>query len=334
MSSRSRTTIAMMLLAGDVGGTKTLVGLFSRGQRRPAEIHTASFRTLDFPDLAALAREFLRQARAEAGALEGACFGVAGPVKDGRGRLTNVPWEVDAEAICRQLPVSRAHVINDLEALAWCVPILDPPEIDALWPGDPDPNGGAALIAAGTGLGVALLPKVAGRFVPLPSEGGHADFAARTDAEERLRLALTREFGRAELEHVLSGPGLFNIHRFVYPHACADLTGVPEDAVPALISQAAIGGRCPQCRACLEMFVSAYGACAGNLALTALSTGGMFLGGGIAPRILPALRWPVFLESFFAKAPLERLVRRTPVTVILNPMAGLMGAAMFAMENP
>ena len=334
MSSGSRTTIAVMLLAGDVGGTKTLVGLFSRGQRRPAAVHTASFRTLDFPDLASLSQEFLRQARVDAGALEGACFGVAGPVKDRRATLTNVPWEVDADAMCRQLRVARTDLLNDLEALAWCVPVLDSSEIEVLWQGDPDPNGGAALIAAGTGLGVALLPKVAGRFVPVASEGGHADFAARTDAEEQLRLALTREFGRAEIEQVLSGPGLFNIHRFVHPHTCADLSGAAEeDAVPALISHAALGGRCDQCRASLEMFVSAYGACAGNLALTALSTGGMFLGGGIAPRILPALRWPIFLESFFAKAPLERVVRRTPVTVILNPTAGLIGAATFAMVS-
>lgn len=333
MSSRSRTTIALMLLAGDVGGTKTLVGLFSRGQPRPAAVHTASFRTLDFPDLASLSHEFLRQAHVAATDLEAACFGVAGPVKNRRARLTNVPWEVDADAICRQLPVARADVINDLEALAWCVPVLEASETAVLWQGDPDPNGGAALMAAGTGLGVALLPKVAGRFVPVASEGGHADFAARTDDEEKLRRALTQEFGRAEIEQVLSGPGLFNIHRFVHPHICADLSdAVEQDAMPALISHAALEGRCDQCRASLEMFVSAYGACAGNLALTALSTGGMLLGGGIAPRILPALRWPVFLESFFAKAPLDRMVRRTPVAVILNPMAGLIGAATFAME--
>jgi glucokinase len=321
-----------MLLAGDVGGTKTLVGLFARGQRRPLAVHTATFRTLNFPDLASLSLEFLRQTRVDAGALEAACFGVAGPVKHRRAQLTNVPWDVDANAICRQLPVARVDLINDLEALAWCVPVLDSSETEVLWPGEPDPGGGAALIAAGTGLGVALLPKVAGRFVPLPSEGGHTDFAARTEAEERLRQALTVEFGRAELEQVLSGPGLVNIHRFVHPHTCADLSGAAEDAMPELISDAALAGRCDRCRASLEMFVSVYGGSAGNLALTALATGGMFLGGGIAPRILPALRWPVFLESFFAKAPLEQVLRRIPVTVILNQAAGLIGAATFAME--
>lgn len=334
MSSRSRTTIAWMLLAGDVGGTKTLVGLFSRGLPRPAAVHTASFRTLDFPDLASLSQAFLREARVDAGTLEGACFGVAGPVKDRRAKMTNVPWDVDADAIARQLPVPRTDVINDLEALAWCVPVLEPSELDVLSPVDPDPNGGAALIAAGTGLGIALLPKVAGRFVPVASEGGHADFAARTDDETTLQRALTREFGRAELEQVLSGPGLVNIHRFVHPHNCADVSRASGPAeLPALISHAALEGSCADCRATLEMFVSAYGACAGNLALTALSTGGIFLGGGIAPHVLPALRWPAFLESFFAKAPMEGVVRRTPVSVILNPAAGLMGAAVFAMAR-
>lgn len=332
MSSGSRTTIALMLLAGDIGATKTLMGVFSRSQPRPTAVHTASFRTLDFPDLTSLSLEFLRQANVSAGVVTGACFGVAGPVKDRRASLTNVPWEVDADAMCGPLGVARTDLLNDLEALAWCVPVLEPSEIEVLSPGDPDPLGGAALIAAGSGLGVALLPKVAGRFVPRASEGGHADFAARNAAEERLQRALTAEFGRAEIEQVLSGPGLYNIQRFVHPHTCADLAHAKtQGEFSAMISKAALDGRCDHCRASLEMFVSIYGACAGNLALTALSTGGIFLGGGIAPRILPALRWPMFLEAFFAKAPLAAVVRRIPVSVILNPATGLIGAATFAM---
>jgi glucokinase len=295
-------------------------------------VRTASFRTLDFPNLTALSLEFLRQANVSVSELTGACFGVAGPVKDGRATLTNVPWNVDADAMRHPLRVRRTDLLNDLEALAWCVPVAEPSEIEVLSRGVQDPNGGAALIAAGTGLGVALLPKVNGRFVPVPSEGGHADFAARNEKEDRLRHALTSAFGRAEIEQVLSGPGLFNIHRFVHPHTCADLEGAKDQLeMPARISKAALEGRCEHCRASLEMFVSAYGACAGNLALTALATGGLFVGGGIAPRILPALRWPVFLESFFAKAPLGAVVRRIPVSAILNPMAGLIGAATFAM---
>jgi glucokinase len=321
-----------MLLAGDLGATKTLMGVFSRARPRPVALHTASFRTLDFPDLISLSLEFLRQANVDVRTLTGACYGVAGPIKDRHATLTNVPWDVDADAMCRPLHVARTDLLNDLEALAWCVPVLEPSEIEVLSRGDRDPHGGAALIAAGTGLGTALLPKVNGRLVPVASEGGHADFAARTEEEDQLRRGLTRTFGRAEIEQVLSGPGLFNIHRFVYPHGCPALEGVTDQlAIPALISKAALDGSCDRCRASLEMFVSAYGACAGNLALTAMSTGGLFVGGGIAPRILPALRWPFFLESFFAKTPLDAVVRRIPVSVILNPMAGLIGAATFAM---
>ena len=175
-----------------------------------------------------------------------------------------------------------------------------------------------------------------------------------------LRAALTREFGRADLEQVLSGPGLANIYRFVYPHECAATReshqqepraargdGAPQASgeergggpprlikdLPALISRSALEGQCPDCRRTLELFVSVYGAAAGNLALTALATGGVFVGGGIAPRILEALHWPIFLESFRSKAPLDSLMRRIPVKVILNPEAGLLGAATFAARH-
>ena len=320
-----------MLLAGDVGGTKTLIGLFAGGAPRPKAVQTESYRTQEFGDLTSLVSAFLRMCGSEAREIDGACFGVAGPVKDGCARLTNVPWMVDAEAICRQLSVPRTDVINDLEALAWSVPVLQGSEIDTLSEGEADVAGGVALIAAGTGLGMALLPKVAGRLVPAPSEGGHADFAARTKAEGILQEALTREFGRADLERVLSGPGLVNIYRYVYPHQCASVSTTAEaEELPALIADAALRDRCPECRRSLELFVSVYGAAAGNLALTALATGGLFLGGGIAPRIIEALHWPVFLEAFRSKAPLDALMRKIPVRVILNPEAGLVGAAAFA----
>jgi len=322
-----------MLLAGDVGGTKTLIGLFAAGDDRPGAVHAESFRTLDFSDLAALVSEFLRRAGREARDIDGACFGVAGPVNDGRARLTNVPWIVDGDALCRQLPVGHTDVINDLEALAWSVAVLEPAEIEILSEGKPDSEGSAALIAAGTGLGVALLPRAAGRFVPTPSEGGHVDFAARNEREEVLRAALTHEFGRADLEQVLSGPGLVNIYRFVYPHECAATRKTVAEILPAQISRSALEGQCRECRRTLELFVSVYGAAAGNLALTALATGGIFVGGGIAPRILDALHWPVFLESFWSKTPLDNLMRRIPVKVILNPEAGLLGAATFAARH-
>ena len=320
-----------MLLAGDIGGTKTFMGLFARGAARPAALDTRSYRTLDFPDLAALSRQFLQDAGAGVTEIEAASFGVAGPVTGAQARLTNVPWTVDIDAIRNDLPIPRAYLLNDLEALAWSVPVLDADEIEVLREGEAEPSGNAALIAAGTGLGIALMPNIGGRLVPVASEGGHADFAARTADELTLHHALTRDHGRAEIERVLSGPGITCIHRILYPHQCETLTPLPAaEDIPAAIARAALAAGCPSCMRVLEVFVSAYGATAGNLALTALSTGGMYLGGGIAPRIIKAMRWPVFLESFLAKSPMDTLISRIPVRVILNPAAGLLGAATYA----
>ena len=323
-----------MLLAGDVGGTKTLMGLFARGESRPAAIELRAYRTLDFSDFGALTLKFLEDTSTVAADIEVASVGVAGPVTGEVARLTNVPWVVDLETFRRRVAVRRAHLLNDLEALAWSIPVLDQREIDVLHEGDPDPDGNAALIAAGTGLGIALLPNIGGHFVPKASEGGHVDFAPRRLHEQVLANALAAEFGRADVEHVVSGPGIANIHRLLYPHQCASLTPMPSsDDLPAAISSAALQGECVLCRQTLELFVSAYGASAGNLALTTLSTAGVYLGGGIAPRILPALRWPAFLEAFLDKAPMNHLISRIPVRVIVNPAAGLLGAATHAQEQ-
>lgn len=320
-----------MLLAGDVGGTKTLMGLFARGTGRPDGVHVRSYRTLDFPDLTTLSHAFLRDVGAVAADIEAASFGVAGPVTGTRAWLTNVPWVVDVEVIRRDLPVPRAHLLNDLEAMAWAIPVLTHDELAVLHAGHVDSTGNAALIAAGTGLGIALLPNIHGQLVPRASEGGHADFAARTADEQTLQNALTREYGRAEIERVVSGPGLAHIHRLLYPHQCATLSPAPApDDLPAAISRAALEAGCPSCTKALEVFVSAYGAAAGNLALTALATGGVYLGGGIAPQILPALRWPAFTEAFLAKAPMDAVIARIPVRVILNTRASLLGAARCA----
>jgi glucokinase len=320
-----------MLLAGDVGGTKTIIGLFATSPGRPTLLETRTYRTLEFASLGELSRQFFRETSAKTSDIEAASFGVAGPIEGTRAQLTNVPWIVDLDEIRRDVPISRAHLLNDLEALAWSVPVLAKDEVEVLHAGEPDPLGSVALLAAGTGLGMAVLPNVGGRLVPRASEGGHADFPARNEAEQKLAAALTKEFGRADVERVVSGPGLANIHRLLYPHQCAPLTPMPAAKdLPAAISRSAINGQCPECTRTLEVFVSAYGAAAGNLALTILSTGGVFLGGGIAPRILPALRWPVFMRAFLSKSPMDALISRIPVKVILNPGAGLLGAATFA----
>ena len=319
-----------MLLAGDVGGTKTFLGLFARGATRPDLVEIRSYRTLDFRDLGALCLQFLRETSTTPADIDAASFGVAGPVAGTRARLTNVPWVVDLDTLRSEVPIPRAYLLNDLEALAWSVPVLTPDEIEVLHEGQADAAGSVALIAAGTGLGIALLPRVDGRLVPRASEGGHVDFAPRNADEQALAARLITEYGRVDVERVVSGPGLANIHRMLHPHQCAILTPMPSsDDLPAAISRAALDGACPLCTRTLEIFVSAYGASAGNLALTVLSTGGLYLGGGIAPRILPALRWPVFMRSFLDKSPMDALVSRIPVKVILNPGAGLLGAASY-----
>ena len=319
-----------MLLAGDVGGTRTRLGLFACDAMRPTPVEVQTYRTLDFPDLAALVSEFVRRAGKATVPLEGACFGVAGPVKGTSARLTNVPWNIDAAAIAARFSVAPVFLLNDLEAMAWAVPVLAPDDLAVLQEGEPVQTGHAALIAAGTGLGMALMHNVAGRFIPIPSEGGHADFAARTPREVSLQQTLTREYGRAEWEHVVSGPGLVNIHRFLHPRGCVAVPSYLDPGkAPSLISRAALDELCSECVETLALFVSAYGAVAGDLALTALATAGLYLGGGIAPTILPALQTPSFLEAFNAKAPMEDVLRRVPVRVILNPLAGLIGAATF-----
>lgn len=321
----------MMLLAGDVGGTKTFLGLFARAAARPDAIEIRSYRTLDFADLGAMLLQFLHETSTRLADIEAACFGVAGPVTGRRAQLTNVPWVVDLDTLRGDVMIPRAYLLNDLEVLAWSVPVLGPDEIEVLHEGMTDPHGNVALIAAGTGLGIALLPHVNGRLVPRASEGGHVDFAPRNDDEQTLLETLAREFGRVDVERVVSGPGLAHIHRILHPHQCATLTPlVAIDDQPAAITRAALEDGCPSCTRTLEVFVSAYGASAGNLALTVLATGGVYLGGGIAPRILPALRWPVFMRSFLAKSPMDALISRMPVKVILNPRAGLLGAATYA----
>jgi glucokinase len=321
-----------MLLAGDVGGTKTLLGLFDRGARRPAVRATGKYETTAYASFAEILDVFRRDA-GHSGPIDAAAFGVAGPVMHERARLTNAPWEVTVQEIGARLGTTRVRLLNDLEAMAHAVELLRPDETAVLQEGVPDDSAGAAVIAAGTGLGQALLRRVGGRLVPAASEGGHADFAARTDREMELVRMLRERIGRAEIEQVLSGPGLVNLHRFTHRGGECPLVDDLESAdAPAAVSRAGLAGRCQGCAEALRMFVSAYGAEAGNLALRALALSGVYLGGGIAPKILPAITSGVFMEAFLAKAPMTDLLARVPVRVILNAQAGLIGAASCAEE--
>jgi glucokinase len=226
--------------------------------------------------------------------------------------------------------VPRVTLLNDLQAMAYSIPVLQPSELHTLQEGEALRGGNIALIAAGTGLGEALLHNIDSRFVPSPSEGGHADFCARTEREVALLRHLTARYGRTDVEHVISGRGLVNIHRAVHSTPCAVGVDLEDPLAPAAISAAALEHRCAGCVETLDLFVDAYGAESGNHALRSVSTGGFFIGGGIAPKILPALDTGLFMRAFLAKPPLEEMLQRMPVHVILHAEAGLLGAAVYA----
>jgi glucokinase len=317
-----------MLLAGDVGGTKTRLGLFAVTGGRPSNVTVREYPTPDFPHLIAMIEDF-RNAAGSTSAIDAACFGVAGPVLDRVGHLTNVPWRVEADQIAETFDIPRVSLLNDLEALAHAVPVLDGRELHTLQQGVRR-DGNIAVLAAGTGLGEALLHRVKGRYIPSPGEGGHADFAARTEREIAVLRELTARFGRASVEHVLSGPGIQNLYRVTHRHPCPISGGGDDTPSAAAISKAALERTCAACVEALEIFVDAYGAEAGNLALRSLATGGVFVGGGIAPKILPALTDGRFITAFVTKPPHEPLLSSMPVHVIVNSDAGLIGAAVCA----
>jgi glucokinase len=319
-----------MLLAGDIGGTKTLLGLFDRQRPRPQPIAVRTFGSLEYDGVEPMISELLRDEHATGQRIEVACFGVAGPVIGEAAKPTNVPWTVDGATVSTTFKLRHVRLLNDLEAMAYSVPVLHDTEVHVLQEGHALPDGNIALIAAGTGLGEALLHNVGGRFIPSASEGGHADFAARTERDIKLLRSIVAVYGRADVERVVSGRGLLNIHRMAHDRPCVANVDLEDPDAPAMISTAALERRCAGCVETLDLFVEAYGAEAGNLALRGVTTGGVFVGGGIAPKILPALAAGRFIAAFRHKAPLDEMVGRMPVKVILNAEAGLLGAAVFA----
>lgn len=338
-----------MILAGDVGGTKTLLGLFTPDPERPSPVEVGEFATLEYDALEAMIDEFLRAWNVEPRHLKATSIGVAGAVKAQVARMTNVPWIVDASSVSARTEIKRCRILNDLEALAYAIPVLRADELSTLQTGVKVEEGNVAVIAAGTGLGEGFLHNVEGRFIALASEGGHADFSARTPREVEMVGALARIFGRVSAETVISGPGIVNIYQFTHdafgtgpllaPSSIAPARlchGVGQVAdvgdLPPRITEAASAKRCPQCVEAMDMFVAAYGAEAGNIALRGTATAGVYVGGGIAPKNLDALRTGTFMQAFRAKEPLDEFVAQIPVSVILNDDAGLLGAAVFAQQ--
>jgi len=324
-----------MILAGDIGGTKSLLAFFAPETGPRAAHHERSLPSRDYPGLAEVLEDFLRHASEP---IEVACFGIPGPVVEGRSETPNLPWVVDAREL-RPVVGGDVVLINDLEATGYGIATLRPDELVTLSAGQPNPKGNAALIAPGTGLGEAILFWDGRRHRPSASEGGHADFAPRNAREIDLLAFLLKQFDRVSYDRVLNGTGLCRVYAFLKETGYADEPAwLAEEMVraedpPAVISGVALEGRSELCVKALDIWVSLLGAEAGNLALKALATAGVYLGGGIAPKILPKLRDGTFLTAFHDKGRLSTLVGHMPVQVILNAKTALFGAARFALEQ-
>jgi glucokinase len=322
----------VIVLAGDIGGTKTALALFDTTARGPVLVREDTLSSRGFATLeAAIERFLLAGPRPK---IEAVCLGVAGPVVDGRCVATNLPWVIDERALASAIPAPRVRLLNDLEVAAHGVLSLPEAELRTLQPGTPRP-GHMVLIAAGTGLGEALIVRDGERRIVIASEGGHGDFAPRDDVEEDLLRFLRKEFGRVSLERILSGPGLFNVYRFLRDTGWARESAQVAERMragdpSAVVSETALAGSDPMCAKALDIFVSVYGAEAGNLALKAMAVGGVFVGGGIAPRILPRLTTGAFVAAFRDKGRLGTLMEAIPVRVALDPRAPLLGAAQVA----
>ncbi len=321
-----------MILAGDIGGTKTNLAYYKSDGGVLVPVLFKSYLSQQFSSLHEVLYAMRREHPAD---ISTAAFGLAGPVAEGRGHLTNLGWDITANEIRDDLKVPAVGLLNDLEATAYGTLHLSDPEKVVLQTGTPREHGAIIVIAAGTGLGEGLLVWNGKRYQTVPSEGGHADFAARNDLEvELLRFLLTR-YEHVSWERILSGPGLFTLYEFLRTRS-----GVPEPSwlkeqigsgdPTAAVSRAGMERKDPVCSAVLDLFVSLYGAEAGNLALKFLGTGGVFVGGGIAPKILERMQMGSFIASFTAKGRMSDLVRKIPVAVVTNDRIALTGAAHFA----
>ena len=329
------TKVSRVILAGDVGGTKTRLALYApdASPRSPSREHRVASR--DYPSLEAIVLEFLGDDRSR---VSGAAIGIAGPVVENHCETTNLPWSMSGASLGLQLGGPPVRLINDLEATGWGLAHLEPTELRELQQGKPS-RGNRALIAAGTGLGEALLIWDGAAHRPTASEGGHVDFASRNAFEDELSLWLRAKYQRVSYERVLSGAGLADLYRFLSATsrgaesaAMAEAFATAQDP-PAVVSAAALDGSCERAVMALDHFVRIYAAEAGNLALKTLSVNGLFIGGGIGPRIATALTGGAFIDSFCDKGRLAPVLRDIPVHLILDDHTALWGAAAFAMMH-
>ncbi len=344
-----------MILAGDIGATKINLALFDWDKGRVDPIREDTVWTADYESLEEVLTEFLEEPAAPdsesddfseddsstaspspLSPLTAACFGVPGPVLNNTCRTTNIPWTIEGDKLAEFLKVPQVRLLNDLEATAYGLPFLEPDEIEDLNPDapSPPPDGTRVLLAAGTGLGESLIVWTGQDYHICPSEGGHADFAPNNDLEIELLRYLRTSYLHVSYERVLSGPGLHLIYQFLRDTQKNEPTWfaekLPTGDPASLIAQAGLEGKPDICKQALQLFVSIYGAEAGNMALKTLSMGGVYIGGGIAPKILPALQDGTFMKAFLAKGRYKRLLGKMPVRIILNPHTALLGAASLA----
>ena len=321
-----------MILAADIGGTNARVALFARGGRDPVASQT--YRTDAWEGADDLLRTFLRQHPARVTA---ACVAVAGPVQGGRSQPVNLPWIVDEQRLAASLDIPSVVVVNDLEANARGIAVLEPSDLAVVNAGDPGAAGNRAVVSAGTGLGEAALWWDGGRYRALAGEGGHADFAPRSELEVALYRYLAADYGHVSYERVCSGSGLVNIYRFLRdgrsaPESTWFETRSPLPSPAAISAEAASDPRSLAAEA-VALFVSIYGARAANVALAFMATGGVYLGGGIAPRLVDRLTAGSFMRAFTEKGRLSGLLAKVPVYVVLNDRAALLGAAEIVAEQ-
>lgn len=326
-----------MLLAGDIGGTKTVIALFEQTGENLREVRGATFPSKEHGSLEEILEKFLHDESDPT--MQVGCFGVAGPVIDGKSKTTNLPWELDEQALAKAIGVRRVKLLNDLEAAAFGMLHLKPDEFCVLNEGaEPKRQGNIAVVAAGTGLGEAMLIWDGEKHQPVASEGGHADFAPRNAQEIELLNYLSDKYrGHVSYERILSGPGFFNLYTFL-----RQSDGTPEPDwlkeklqsgdPSAVVTEVGLAGEDPVAIRTLDMFASIYGAEAGNLALKCLAVGGVLIGGGIAPKILPVFEREHFMKSFTDKGRYTAVMQAIRVKIALNPRAPLIGAAHYALR--
>lgn len=323
------------ILAGDIGGTKTNLGIFVKGKRRPLLRNFNSYPSRGYRGLEDIIAQFLSENPFK---INRACFGIAGPVEKGRCRTTNFPWDVFESRIKKVFKLKKVRLINDLSAMAASVPYLVQSEIFPLNHGRLQKNGNISLIAPGTGLGQALLVYSDGGYIPVPSEGGHADFAPGNELEAGLLKYLWKEYGHVSFERIISGIGILNIYNYLkstgkYSEPAWLSEEIAGDDPARAINEAACEKGQKLCLKTVDIFLSILGAAAGNLALTGLTKGGVYIGGGMPPKMLWRFKEDIFMKAFVKKGRFSGLMEEMPVNIILNSHAALMGAAIEAFNS-